>query len=235
MSIAATASEAFERYEAAWSAGNLVQGAWNTEKDGRHLACALGVIGDHVGSPRDCPAQIMPRWLAQMVPWFFDGQKAEDAYPWGLAFYAELKRIDGKVPFSVVHDWQASVVTPLAIEVSEKRKRKPETHRTLQALHLRALAGDLAARDEWYAALKPAYSDAYAYANADAYANAYANADADAYANAYAVGDAYANAYAYAYADADAYADAYAVERLADGMVECLRRVPTSVEVAHVD
>ena len=230
MSIAATASEAFERYEAALSAGNLVQGAWNTEKDGRHLACALGVIGDHVGSPRDCPAQIMPRWLAQMVPWFFDRQKAEDAYPWGLAFYAELKRIDGKVPFSVVHDWQASVVTPLAIEVSEKRKRKPETHRTLQALHLRALAGDLAARDEWYAALKPAYSDAYA--NADA--NAYANADANAYANANAF--AFAFAFAYAYADANAYANAYAdANALADGMVECLRRVPTSVEVAHVD
>ena len=230
MSIAATASEAFERYEAALSAGNLVQGAWNTEKDGRHLACALGVIGDHVGSPRDCPAQIMPRWLAQMVPWFFDRQKAEDAYPWGLAFYAELKRIDGKVPFSVVQDWQASVVTPLAIEVSEKRKRKPETHRTLQALHLRALAGDLAARDEWYAALKPAYSDAYA--NADA--NAYANADANAYANANAF--AFAFAFAYAYADANAYANAYAdANALADGMVECLRRVPTSVEVAHVD
>ncbi len=34
-----------------------------------------------------------------------------------------------------------------------------------------------------------------------------------------------ADAYAYAYADAYAYAYAYAVNRLAVGLVECLRRV----------
>ena len=66
--------------------------------------------------------------------------------------------------------------------------------------------------------------------NADADANAYADADAYANADAYADADA-ADADA---ADADAYAYANAakratIKRLADGMVECLARVPSAV------
>ncbi|MGZ8327376.1 MAG: hypothetical protein ACXWUV_07650 [Allosphingosinicella sp.] len=171
--IAATAAEAFERYHRAFAEDLLIQKGWHRQKaDGRQLACGLGVLGDQVYSPGDCPAAVMPRWLARMVPWFFDLMAFEDAKQWGLDFYAELKRLDGKVPFSVVYDWHGNVVTPLAIEVSPARKRDPEPHRKLQALHLRALAGDRAPREEWRASL----------ADADAYANAYANANAYAYA-----------------------------------------------------
>jgi hypothetical protein len=221
--IATTAAEAFERYELAFTSNGLVQGAWSSEQDGRHVACALGVLGDKVSSTADCPATVMPRWLAQMVPWLFDNQKSEDAYKWGLEFYAELKRLDGKVPFSVVYDWHANVATVMGIEAAEKRGRDTAPHKALQALHLRALAGDRADRDTWYTALRKAdadaYADANAYADADAYAYAYAKADADAYADA----NAYADADAYAYAKADAYKTA--INRLAVGLVECLRRV----------
>ncbi len=212
MTIATTAAGYRDRYLAAFETDALTQGAWHTERDGRQLACALGVIGDEVNGPGDCPAQIMPRWLAQMVPAFFDRQSAVDAFAWGKQFTSELARIDGKVPFRVIHDWHANTVCQLGIEAATKRGRNTAPHEALKALHLRALAGEKIGADEWCPVLKSAY--AYAYADASAYAYAYA--DASAYA------------YAYAYADASAYASAYASawKRLADGMVECLRRVP---------
>jgi hypothetical protein len=222
MTIATNAAEARDRYQAALSADALIQGAWHTEVDGRRCACGLGVIGDEVNSPRKCPAAIMPRWLAQMVPWFFDRQKPEDAKAWGAAFYEQLARLDGVVPFSVAHAWHAQYTTALAVEVAQKKGKATAPHEALRALHERALAGDLASQEEWQAVLRHAY--AYAYANADA--NAYANADADAYANAYAYANA--DAYAYANADADAHAYANAVKRLADGMVACLAAVNPS-------
>ena len=151
----------------------------------------------------------MPRWLAQMVPWFFDEQEATDAKAWGMAFYAELKRLDGKIPFSVMYDWQANVVSPLAIEVAIKRSKDPAPHVAHQAIHARALAGDIAPKEEWVKILRPAYANANTYSYAEAYAEAFANADAYAYATA--------NAYSYSYANA--------IKRLVDGMVECLRRV----------
>ena len=224
-----TAAEAFDRYKAAYDANLLTQGDWHIEKDGRHLACALGILGEDIEDPGKCPASVMPRWLAQMVPWFFDKQKENDAKAWGMAFYAELKRLDGKIPFSVMYDWQANVVSPVVIEAEIKRGKDPAPHVAHQAIHARALAGDIAPKEEWVKILRPAYSTTYPYSTANAYADidAYANANAYAYAYAapyaYADTDAYADAYAYAYADTAAYTDA--IKRLADGMVECLRRV----------
>ena len=187
------------RYEAALANDQLTQGRWrDTAEDGRWLACALGVIGDKVSSPRDCPASVMPRWLAQMVPAFFDGQKPDDAKNWGLRFYKALADCGGSVPFAAVYYWHAHTVCPLGIENSQKRKHDDAPHKDLQAMHLRALAGEKIAEDEWRSVLK----------NADAYAYAYAYADADAYANAYA--------YAYANADAKVW------KRLADGMVDAI-------------
>ena len=203
MSIAATASEYATRYLAAFETGALTQGSFHAERDGRQLACVLGVIGDEVNAVIQCPASIMPRWLAQMVPAFFDRQKQEDAFPWGVAFTAALARIDGKVPFSVIHDWHANTVFQLRVSVAERRGRDPAPHKALQALHLRALGGEKISADEWKPILRYAY----------AYADAYADADADAYA------DADADAYAYADAAADDW------KLLADGMVTALSNV----------
>ena len=240
MKNATNAAEAYMQYEALLNTDSLVQSSWHSQaQDGRQLACALGALGEDVSSSRDCPAQIMPRWLAQMVPWFFDNQEFEDAKTWGLALYAELKRLDGQVPFSVVRDWQANVVGPLAVKTAEDQKRDTTSHQALVAMQKAAAGGQNFTADEWRPVLKAAFLDIYrfryrTYADADAYAYAYAYADANAYADAYAYADA--DAYAYAYADADAYAYAYAyayadakyrarVTYLANGMVECLKRV----------
>ena len=209
---ATTADEAYALYREAFEHDALIQSGWHTTSaDGRQLACALGVLGPDINDARECPSAIMPRWLAQMVPWFFDRQNFDDAKTWGVRFYAELKRVKGAVPFSVIHDWQANVVGPLAIEVSTRRGRNVAAHQALAAMQSEALAGKKFAAEEWRPVLREAFLDAYAYAYA--------------YADAYT--DAYANADAYAYADA--YADAFAVKRLADGMADCLARVSTPV------
>jgi hypothetical protein len=232
LSTVETAAEAFARYQEFRAHDQLIQADWHsTADDGRQLACALGMLGENVNSPSDCPARIMPRWLANRVSYFFDYQKKHDALVWGEAFYAALARIDGKVPFSVVHDWHANTVCPLAIDVATKRARDVDPHLALQELHKRALIGEKISADEWKPVLRSAYAyvyaDAYSYAYADAYADAIAYADADANADA----DAYADAIAYADADAnaDAYADddanAAACKLLAEGMVAALNRV----------
>ena len=249
--IEITAQQALEKYDAALATGAIKQGVWNSERDGRHVACALGVIDQSINSASKCPAAVMPRWLAQMVPWLFDAQEEADALAWGHVFYEQLARLNGVVPFEVIYDWHANYSCVMGIEAAEKRGRDVGPHKALQALHLRAKDGDRATADEWRPALKKAYANADAYANANAYANAYAdayanadanaNAYADAYANAYAdayayayanananaYADAYANAYADAYAYANANADAYkkAINRLAIGLVECMKRI----------
>jgi hypothetical protein len=233
---AETASDALTLYRDAMEADALIQSGWHeTGEDGRELACALGVLGPQVDDAEKCPAAIMPRWLAQMVPWFFDRQDFADAKAWGLKFYAELARIGGAVPFFVVHDWHANVVGPLAIEIAAERNGNIAAHTALADMHAKVLGGAKFSSDEWRPVLKDAYADAYADANVDAstnvdanayaYTNAYANAYpyADADAEAYADADAYPYANAYPYADADARRSA--MKRLATGMVECLSRV----------
>ena len=211
---AQTAAEAFERFHAAREARLLIQRAWHkTASDGRQLACALGVLGPDVEGPAACPAAVMPRWLAQMVPTFFDGMDFDAAVAWGERFYAELARLDGKVPFSVIHDWQANVVCPLGVEWRELCKVSTDAVLRVKALHQRAMTGDRARRAEWREALHPMYRELYPYA----YANAYA------YADAYADADGYGYAYAYAYAQKTRCQEAMA--RLANGMVECLARL----------
>jgi len=176
MQTAQTAHEAFERYKSAHEEDALVQASWHTERDGRHLACALGILGPEVDGPSKCPAAIMPRWLAQMVPAFFDRQKFDDAKDWGLRFYAALDHVGGAVPFSVVHDWHANTVCQLGIDAATMCKRDVAPHLALQALHKRTLAGEKIAADEWRPVLKNANANANAYADANAYAYAYAYA-----------------------------------------------------------
>lgn len=235
--LATTAEEALLHYRAAMDNDLLIQSAWHKEQDGRHLACGLGVLGPDVYSTEDCPAQIMPRWLAQMVPWMFSKQPFEDAKAWGLKFYSAVARLKGNIPFSVVYDWRAHYGMELRIEAAKKRKHDPAPHLELQDHFRRALIGNRAAPDVWKEKLKKSYAyadvpaDGYVDAYADAFALTFAHPDVDAYADAYARVDVFADA------DADAFAHAYvfslkvkkseAIKRLADGLIECLARVPT--------
>lgn len=180
----------------------------------------------------DAPDLGMPPWLAQVVTALFDGQEAAAAHVWAARIHADLVRLDGRVPFAVVHDWHADTVVPLLDEVCDGQA-------AVGALHARALAGWPVAEAQWTAALEPALRDVYrrAYAYDDAYrvnydsACAYGTANGfgeegtreyatyyaelatganlRAYADANAVANARALATAFAAADPVAYAETY--------------------------
>ncbi len=252
MNTAKSAAEALARYKAAMKADTLVQGTWSMPTDdGKTLVCGLGVIGG-IQSAKDCPAQIMPRWLAKMVPWLFDGQDFDDAISWGLKFYAQLSRLDGAVPFSAVHDWRASVVAPVAIEAAKLHKKDTKPHIALRNMHKRALSGENSTREQWINTLRPVCvfasnhddpfncADPYNSACANAYAYACPSGNVDAYieasADAYTTSNAKFLTYSDLYAKASSYANASACVRTrtsiltwcARGLNQCLSRVPVS-------
>jgi hypothetical protein len=163
------------------------------------------------GSPGDdVPDLGMPTWLAQVVTALFDGQEPSAAYVWVARIHAELVRLDGRVPFAVVHDWHADAVVPLLDEVCEGQA-------AVGALHARALAGLPVAEAQWTETLEPALRDIYrrAYAYDDAYRVNYDSANAYGAANGF--GEAGTREYATYYAELAtganlrAYADANAV------------------------
>ncbi|KNB50965.1 hypothetical protein AC230_19410 [Streptomyces caatingaensis] len=165
----------------------------------------------------------MPGWLAQVAGALWAGREPEAAGEWARRLYDACARLDGRVPFGVVHDWHARTVVPPQGEA-------------VRALHIRALAGEPVAEDVWAAALEPALRDvhrrAYPYADAfataaatarawarendygeaeaeefaDGYARLNTGANVTSYADANAMVHARALAAAYAAADADAYA-----------------------------
>ncbi len=174
----------------------------------------------------------MPPWLAQVVAALSDGQEPGTARAWAARIHADIVRLDGRVPFAVVHHWHAGTVAPLLGRVCEGQA-------AVGALHARALAGSLVTQPQWAAALEPAlravyrrayaYDDAYrvnydsahAYGTANGfgeqgtreyaayYADLATNANRDAFADANAIANANACSFAFATADPVAYADTY--------------------------
>ncbi|MEG3153035.1 hypothetical protein U1769_24340, partial [Sphingomonas sp. ZT3P38] len=73
--------------EKAHSEGRIIQGAWRRNDGGkgkgpgRELVCALAAFGPDINGSGDCPADLMPQWLAQLVPTLDDGIDAKDV-PW---------------------------------------------------------------------------------------------------------------------------------------------------------
>ena len=149
-------------------------------------------------------------WLAQVVTALFDGQEPAAAHDWAARVHADLVRLDGRVPFAVVHDWHAETVAPLLDEVCEGQA-------AVGALHARALAGSPVAQPQWTAALEPALRDVYrrAYAYDDAYRVNYDSAHVYGTANGF--GEEGTREYATYYAELAtganlrAYADANAI------------------------
>ena len=164
--LAASPAEALALFERNKKDDRLVQDKHHKEVAGRHFSDILGVLGDELQSPSDCPERIMPLWLAHTASRLFRAQPLDRAKEWGLQFYAELKRLDGKLPFTVIHDWHANVVEPFAIKFSKRRGPNPwryvERPKALQSLHAGALSRDKIGIDEWRHVLCNAFSHIYA-------------------------------------------------------------------------
>ena len=178
------AASALARYEQAMAHDQLVQSNWHdTAEDGRWLACALGVIGDDVTEPDDCPASVMPTWLAQAVPYFFDSLPFDDAKDWGLRFYQALASLKGDVPFRVYHRWMADCVLPVARDAAEATPGADDAvaaNKAMAVLHARAAAGDMPSEEEWSAAESAAESAARSAARSAAWSAARSAAESAA-------------------------------------------------------
>jgi hypothetical protein len=226
--LANTAAEALERFERA-SADDLARKYFYEGNTPRlRPSGILRVLGDELNGPSDCPPQIMPLWLAKAADTLFDASliQAAPMFPdgsaktWGLRFYGELKRLDGKVPFSVIHDWHANTIGPLVVEFSGRREPNPwlgeDGPKALEDMHVAALAGRQIAANEWRPVLRDAFRHIHARGrlgpavtitkrytldetiamSADAYANAYGKRNAEMFAHAHWNSDAGLDAYA---------------------------------------
>jgi hypothetical protein len=189
----------------------------------------------------------LPAWIARLLDALYEGLAAEDAnvQDWAAKVHAELVRLAGQVPFSVVHDWHAATVLALLEPIWPASG--------LAGLHAQAGAGEGVPAEAWWAELEPAlraiyhraydYDSGYAvnYANAEVYglandfgeegtreyasyyadlatgANRRASADANAIAVGRALADCFANSDPVGYAESfpDAAVRAYA-QALAD-------------------
>ena len=224
-----TAAQALERFERMSTGDLAITYHYEGQTPRRNPSALLRALGDELKSAADCPPQIMPLWLAKAaggslfnvrlqpgLPMFPEGA----AKAWGVKFYRELVRLDGRIPFSVIHDWHANTVVPLVIDISNHAGPNPwqgaDRPKALQDLHVVALAGRSIAADKWRPVLHDAFAHIYAdnrlspavtstrrYSldetiamNANAYAGAYASADADAFAHAYWLAEYSLDAYA---------------------------------------
>jgi hypothetical protein len=122
----------------------------------------------------DPPAPGLPHWTARLLDALYEGQGAGD---WAGRVHAELVRLAGQVPFSVVHDWHAGTVLPLLEPVCDPSE--------LAGLHAQAGAGQVVPAETWLAALEPALRAIYhrAYDYDSGYAVNYANAEVYGLAN----------------------------------------------------
>lgn len=60
--------------ESYWEKGRIIQRAWRgVDNRGRNTVCALAAFGRDINDPNDCPADLMPDWLARYVPSLDDG------------------------------------------------------------------------------------------------------------------------------------------------------------------
>jgi hypothetical protein len=92
--------------------GRLVQGKWHADRHGREVACLLGAAAG-ITDAKQCPASLMPPWVANALPELFDGQTKEHAQTfarrWGEAMIrSEWKQIDWD---AVRAQWMAFVVS----------------------------------------------------------------------------------------------------------------------------
>ena len=111
-----------DRLLALLAEGRVTRGRWTgTDALGRRTLCALSALSDEVASAESayaCPAELMPSWVAHVVPWMDDATSPEArggillrlgelAGRWGV--------LDGAAWESVRVGWLADDVLPEAL------------------------------------------------------------------------------------------------------------------------
>jgi hypothetical protein len=168
--------------------GRAIQRKWREIRKGKEFVCALAAFGPDINSPKDCPAEYMPEWLAELIPTLDDGIAADQVVPFfiGLGTRAKLwsvlnleawERVRVAFVLHCVQDALAKAVCP------PPRPAKSTQVRDTCEMVLSSFRGNgdldatyAAAYAAGYAA-KAAYTAAYAYdypARNDAHADAHA-------------------------------------------------------------
>ena len=128
--------------------GTLVRNSWG---DGRDRACLLAAMSPECAeskSPMDCPASVMPKWLAELTPWM-DDHGSEEAWPHMVRRYAALA-----ARWHVLSDGQWSRLEFVAkkIAVESCLEHNEGACAPVIALLDRSIAGDIPSDEEWSAA-----------------------------------------------------------------------------------
>lgn len=96
-----TTKEAVQNLRQAIIDESLIQGKWSTEENGKHVGCALHQIGGKdvdINKPSDCPASVMPLWLARWLPNSFDSVNPSEKYEVAEDFASTLEATVGWTP-----------------------------------------------------------------------------------------------------------------------------------------
>ena len=164
MNVVTDPKQAGERLLQFVREGRLVQGEWLGKEDGREIACLLGAAAG-IDEATQCPASLMPQWVAHALPGLFDGQSHPHAQTfarrWGEAMLRdEWRSIDWD---AVRGEWLAFIVKQA--KVAAAAALPPSADAAAYAAYVA------------YAATRAAYTDAeYAYTAHDAQADALMNA-----------------------------------------------------------
>ena len=95
--------------------GRLVQGTWHDEDDGREIACLLGAAAG-IDDATQCPASVMPAWVAHAMPGLFDGQSKAHALAFAIRWGETMVR-----PEWTMIDWDAVRAEWLAFVVQQAK------------------------------------------------------------------------------------------------------------------
>ena len=162
--------------------GRLIRGAWSKEREGKHLGCLLHAAGGY-SSVEACPAELMPRWMAETTIKLFDGLP-DDAVPDISKRYADLiGRWNRFTPTNwdhVLRRWLARLIDQAVDAVPASAKSEnywPAISAACTDVKAALKSGDKEAMKTARAAADAARAAAYAVADA-----ARAAADAVAYA-----------------------------------------------------
>lgn len=93
--------------EAYLERGRIMQHDWRNRTGGREYVCALAAFGPDINDSRDCPADLMPDWLADAVPSLDDGLRLIDtptlvrglvdrARRWHVLSPSDWKRVEAR-------------------------------------------------------------------------------------------------------------------------------------------
>ena len=204
--------QALKRYKKMRAKNRLIQGVWSEHVNGSRMACAVGILGPNVLSVDDCPWSIMPLWCADYTTLFFDALDKEDAFAWGEKLYSELARLKGDVPISVLHKFQADTMCKFFIDSELEQEENPRPWQNLRQLHLKTLKGRNSNRETWVNAISRT-------------CNAYYGCCFDR------LHDIHPESQLYSYicicALERTYTEDGVMQRLAYGLIECLKQVPS--------